>query len=510
MKTRSLILGMLASTLFLFSGCHKDPPAPVACFSFSPQTDIAPGDEVVFTSCSTDAISYNWDFGDTKSSVAANPKHSYDTPGEYTVTLVVQNKAGQDQIEDKVTVISTVTACFTMSSSSVHVGENVTFTNCSQGADSYQWDLDGNGTFDTSTESPVMNYDTPGKINVKLVASKNGYSDEVVHELTILDNPVTACFTMSPNPAQVGENVNFTNCSVNATSYKWDFDGNGTFDSTDKDPVFYFNSAGKFNVKLVAMNGDASDEVVHEITITEEPVVIDPTDYWGMADYTAIYENDFTDNSNTDWSIGSDTDWEAYISDGEYIVTNSSTESNHYFWTNAESVPADNFDIEMEFQVTYDNANYGGGLLWKLLYNETTKLIDGYYIFRFSGGYYNYGDSQNGLWLSDWVNYGHGSESNLLTVRKYQGKYYMFINEEFLGQYDSSGEFGDKFGFFVGKETSISVTWVGLWSLGTTTKSAIVDANAKTKKSKPRVNVGVGNGKGFNQKAMPIRVLEKK
>ena len=50
------------------------------------------------------------------------------------------------------------TASFTVSSTTVNVGEGISFTNTSMDADSYEWDFgDGNKT---STESPTRTYNS--------------------------------------------------------------------------------------------------------------------------------------------------------------------------------------------------------------------------------------------------------------------------------------------------------------------------------------------------------------
>jgi hypothetical protein len=75
-------------------------PAPDAAFSWS-ATLLA----VSFTNASTDAESWEWDFGDGAGSTERNPEHLYLAPGEYTVRLTVTGPGGTDSIEDIVTVV---------------------------------------------------------------------------------------------------------------------------------------------------------------------------------------------------------------------------------------------------------------------------------------------------------------------------------------------------------------------------------------------------------------------
>ena len=60
----------------------------------------------------------------------------------------------------------TPTACFTASSTSVSVGDNVTFTNCSENAKSYSWDF-GDGVTSTD-ENPTHSYSNAGTYTVTM------------------------------------------------------------------------------------------------------------------------------------------------------------------------------------------------------------------------------------------------------------------------------------------------------------------------------------------------------
>ncbi len=55
-------------------------------------------------------ITYNWDFGDGNTSVQATPSHTYDEPGDYTVTLQINNPAGSDTQTLELNVNATTSA----------------------------------------------------------------------------------------------------------------------------------------------------------------------------------------------------------------------------------------------------------------------------------------------------------------------------------------------------------------------------------------------------------------
>ena len=51
-------------------------------------------------------ISYSWSFGDGTSSSTISPSHVYTTAGNYTVTLVVENEAGESSKSQNITISS--------------------------------------------------------------------------------------------------------------------------------------------------------------------------------------------------------------------------------------------------------------------------------------------------------------------------------------------------------------------------------------------------------------------
>jgi PKD repeat protein len=66
---------------------------------------------------------------------------------------------------------------------------------------------------------------------------------------------VTADFTASPTTGDAPLTVDFTNNSSGLTpplTYEWDFDNDGTVDSTADNPSFTYTSVSNYTVKLTA------------------------------------------------------------------------------------------------------------------------------------------------------------------------------------------------------------------------------------------------------------------
>jgi len=72
------------------------PSPPVAAFSGTPTSGMAPL-AVTFTDSSTNSpTSWSWNFGDSSTSTSQNPSHTYSGAGNYTVSLRATNAGGYD------------------------------------------------------------------------------------------------------------------------------------------------------------------------------------------------------------------------------------------------------------------------------------------------------------------------------------------------------------------------------------------------------------------------------
>ncbi|MDG5799193.1 PKD domain-containing protein [Marinilabiliaceae bacterium ANBcel2] len=65
---------------------------PVADFTVNPEVVYVPGENVRFYDLSTDAVSWEWNFGDGSFSVERNPEHAYQNEGIYDIELIVSSE----------------------------------------------------------------------------------------------------------------------------------------------------------------------------------------------------------------------------------------------------------------------------------------------------------------------------------------------------------------------------------------------------------------------------------
>lgn len=83
---------LFAGTVVVLAACSK---TPEACFTMDKdKANIKVNEEVHFSpTCSKEADSYRWDFGDGSSTGDSSPKHKYPNKGSYTVKLTASNKS---------------------------------------------------------------------------------------------------------------------------------------------------------------------------------------------------------------------------------------------------------------------------------------------------------------------------------------------------------------------------------------------------------------------------------
>ena len=85
-------------------------------------------------------------------------------------------------------------------------------------------------------------------------------------------SPPAVAFTWSPSNPTTGQAVQLTDqSSGNPTSWQWDLDGDGTADSTQRNPTRTYAAAGSYNVTLTACNAAGCAAVSHVLTVTAKP-----------------------------------------------------------------------------------------------------------------------------------------------------------------------------------------------------------------------------------------------
>jgi PKD repeat protein len=142
----------------------------------------------------------------------------------------------------------------------------------------YEWDINNDGSYEYSSSSPTQNhaYAQQGTYTIKLRVTDNlGATGTATTTATISDTSPTTNFTASPTSGTTPLTVNFYNSSTGydqPLSYAWDFDNNGTIDSTAQNPSYSYTNLGTYTVKLTITDSDGSTNTLtrtNYITVTE-------------------------------------------------------------------------------------------------------------------------------------------------------------------------------------------------------------------------------------------------
>src|SRR4051794_11688665 len=187
---------------------------------------------------------YNWDLDadgtyETHSTQPVVFKR-YPTAGTYHVHLTVEGTNGEAQVATHdLLVHKAPKAAIAASLAAPLIGQQVSFNAAGSSDDNgiakYQWDLDGDGTFETNsgtTPTASSSYQTLGQRKVQVrVTDIYGAIGSASVSVDVNRAP-TAAFTFAPSPAVVGETVQFdgspTADDEPIANYAWDLDGNGT------------------------------------------------------------------------------------------------------------------------------------------------------------------------------------------------------------------------------------------------------------------------------------------
>ncbi len=310
-------------------------PATPPTAAFTSNSPVLLGNPMQFTNQSVGAppLYYAWDFGDGVGvSTAQDPSYTYADAGFYTVTLVVTNAYGTDDVSHVVEVTEAgvaPTAGFT-NNSPVVLGSPMQFTNTSVGTTPryYSWDF-GDGVGVSTAQDPSYTYADYGAYTVTLVVTNAFGSDDVSHVVEVGTAP--SCAFTNDGPVALGDPIHFSSVATGTEpiSYEWDL-GDGLGISADPNPVYTYTAANTYTVWLTVTNawgvGACSGEAVVlgvEPTADFEstcPDVLGETSYFTNTSTGSLPFTDFVWLFGDSGSASTQNASHAYTSVGTYTV----------------------------------------------------------------------------------------------------------------------------------------------------------------------------------------------
>ena len=151
----------------------------------------------------------------------------------------------------------------------------------------YEWDLDGDGTFETDASNiPTIQrlFGTSGPRTVGvLVTDDSGATAVATQSIVVQNRAPTADFGLQATPAIVGAStVLDAGLSVDLdgtiTNHEWDWDNDGTYDTgSSGSPTIthVFPASGTYTVGLrVTDNSGDSATTTHDVVATQAPVAV--------------------------------------------------------------------------------------------------------------------------------------------------------------------------------------------------------------------------------------------
>jgi PKD repeat protein len=179
-------------------------------------------------------------------------------------------------------VLSTLAGCgtavpqakFSATPLNGHPPVDVQFTDKSTGnISAWEWDLNGDGILDSAIQNPEYTYESTGNYTVSLtVRGPNGNDTEVKKDyIEITHCPYLADFAIEPIPGNCQVQGNSTSCTGtttlqfndkstgNVTAWAWDFNNDGSIDSTVQNPSHTYSKNGNYTVTLTITTPECRD-----------------------------------------------------------------------------------------------------------------------------------------------------------------------------------------------------------------------------------------------------------
>ncbi|HZV69305.1 MAG TPA: PKD domain-containing protein [Saprospiraceae bacterium] len=231
-------------------------PVPVAAFDYEKANECGVPADVSFNNLSTGGLAYDWSFGDGNNSVVVHPVHSFQSAGDYTISLSVSNiYLCKDTAILPVSIYEQPLADFSILNPLSCQLQPVVILDQSLHANEYYWYL--NGDLISEDANPVLHISDTGVYYLTLIAKYNDYCrdtltlDPAIYVYQLPTSDFT--YTANQDPSILGD-IQFQNLSTLFDRDFWDF-GDST-SSVELDPLHEYDINRPVQVILYAFNGN--------------------------------------------------------------------------------------------------------------------------------------------------------------------------------------------------------------------------------------------------------------
>ncbi|RLD27557.1 MAG: hypothetical protein DRI54_00885 [Bacteroidetes bacterium] len=275
-----------------------------------------------------------WDFGDGFIDNVPEPSHTYSNffPRDsiYNLVYVARGYEGcSDTIYQDVYVYQVPEAQFTANpASQVFPDATVNILDLTTADDvSYTWDL-GDGTVSNDPDLNEHTYTTWGTYTISLFVENAGCTSSFSQPVIIVPPAPIADFT-GGGTGCTPMSVSFTNNSLYADSYLWDFGDGGQ--SNLENPTYVYYTMGYYNVSLTAFGPGGQNTVIHIDSVHAFPQAFafftastdivyipnDPVTYFNLSENSTDLLWDFGDG----FTSTEENPIHFYIDEGLYTVS---------------------------------------------------------------------------------------------------------------------------------------------------------------------------------------------
>lgn len=273
---RALVKSGLCDSAYSGQATVTINPLPIVNFTYTGTCEM---NKTFFTNTCTigsggSIASYNWDFGDGGSSVAANPTYIFSSYGINTVQLTVTSNKNCISSSTPKNITINPLPIVDFNQTDICYKNQMHFYNNSfipSGTFSSKWDF-GDAVGKSVAINPSYLYSSAGTYNAKLVAT----SDKLCKDSLTLAVKVfpKADVNFSANNVCKGTDVIFkNNSSIQGSSltYLWKF-GDG-ITSTNINPSHLYTTSGAYNVSLITTSPDlCMDTSTLKLYVNPQPI----------------------------------------------------------------------------------------------------------------------------------------------------------------------------------------------------------------------------------------------
>ena len=199
---------------------------------------------VSFNNLSTNAVSYQWTFGDGDKDSAVSAVHIYENPGVYSVGLYAISNEGCENnlvLDDLISVYDNPIAAFDINRTETNILDpRFEFYNHSISASYYQWDF-GDSRGVSSEPNPFYAYNDTGIYQIVMVAANEHQCTDTAYGEVHVGGAFTIYIPNAFSPNNDGRNDVFSASGIGYTQLQmliFDRWGNLVFNQTSDNPAW--------------------------------------------------------------------------------------------------------------------------------------------------------------------------------------------------------------------------------------------------------------------------------